>query len=262
MLKIQISSIGPGQLIDVERSGNELHDEFFRTCTVMQDTNNYGFPVKESEIGDTSPERIKQLFGEYTEHWNRQFVVQVAGCPLKCWYCYVDNLVADKMFTCGELVDKFRDFKRKIPELNVFHFMGGCPGRYSYLWPLLRQTLDEYGFHDVILLTNVILVENAVYGQRPWTNIPERTLVDACIKGTNRDNFIKNTGKDMFGVMMDELQMYLGHKGVYYSMIEQDKLDEGNFTAWLGRDNIDMLKVKMYEATKKRIKMIEAEEGL
>jgi hypothetical protein len=35
MKKIQLSCIGKGQLIDVEHSKNELHDEYFRTCTVL-----------------------------------------------------------------------------------------------------------------------------------------------------------------------------------------------------------------------------------
>jgi len=252
--KFPVSRIGQNQLVDVEHSGMEIHDDYFRTCTVLQSkaclVSGASIPI--SDIGDTSPLRMVKRFGETVDHWNKHFVVQVAGCPLRCWYCYVDNLEHDDYFTCQQLVDKFKEFREKVSNLNVFHLMGGCPARYSHMWPLLRNTLNRNGLDDVVLLTNVILVEHCLYDEHPWSNIPERTLVDVCIKGTNKNSFLLNTKQDLFEEAMAELRRYVCLDSVYYSMIEPDCTDVKAFQAFLGSENIDMLTVKMYEVVKRR----------
>jgi len=246
MLKFPISKLGPKQTLDVERSGEEIHDAYFRTCTILQPTGSLDRFA--SSIGDTSPIRISYTYGQDALHWNEHFIVQVAGCPLSCWYCYVDNLHPDDWLSCEDLVRQYTHYKLSRPGIHVFHLMGGCPGAYAYLWPELRACMDEGGFSDDILLTNVILVEHLIYGVRPWVHIPPRTLVNICIKGTSRDNFYLNTHKPLYRESLIELAHYR-HPAVYFSMIEFGSLDVGKFTSMLGVKNIDFLHVKQYEAT-------------
>ncbi len=246
-MEVPISKIGPGQLVDVKRSGDELHDKHFRTCTVLQ-----GDPPV-SDIGDTIPFHIAKLYGGTWKDWNRHFVVQVAGCPMSCWYCYVDNMRTDKEFSIEKLVDRFVDFRRQTWKLNVFHFMGGCPGVYSYLWKDIRRCLDRRGLQTVVFLSDVILIEDSLWGQKPWKNIPERSIISVCLKGTNFQNFQLNTGMDGFAHAIHELFFYFGNPQVHYSVLEWDPKDIPYVKALLGND-IDWMRVKEYEVVKCRLK--------
>lgn len=246
MQMIQISRIGKGQLEDVEHSRNELHDKYFRTCTVLQGT------PPTSDIGDTIPFHIAKLYGGHWDNWNKHFVVQVAGCSLKCWYCYVDNLKPDRDFIIPELVGKFIEFKEQMPNLNVFHFMGGCPGRYSPLWKDIRRHLDLVGFYDVIFLTDITLNEFDAYGVRPWKDVPDRSLISVCLKGTNFQNFMHNTGVDGFAQAIYELFQYFGNPQVHFSVIGWDPKDRPYIEALLGEP--DWMKVKLYHVVKERMK--------
>lgn len=243
---IKISKIGPIQLKDVEHSGQEYHDEYFRTCTVLQ-----GDPPI-SGIGDDVPYRIQKLYGRSIWEWNKHFIVQVAGCPLKCWYCYVDNLKPDREISIRDLVQEFSIFFLKVKYLNVFHFMGGCPGAYSYLWKDIREELDRVGLGDVVFMSDVILLENLLYGVTPWEDIPHRSIISACLKGTNFQNFKKNTGVDGFAPAAREAWKYTNNLQVYYSLLDWDPKDEGYMKNWLGNDRINWLTVKEYEVVKKR----------
>lgn len=244
--EIEIAELGGIQLIDIMHSHNEHFDSHFRTCTVMQ-----GDPPI-SDIGDTSPHRIARLYGEDWSHWNRQFVAQVAECPMRCWYCYVDNLEPGIEFTPRELVLWYREFKRQVSDLHVFHFMGGCPGRYSYLWKEIRNEMDKQGCEDDVFLTDVILVENKVYDVEPWNDIPHMSIVQVCLKGTNFDNFRKNTRTDLFHEAVSELHRYIGKKQVYFALIEQSDAGTEWAAEMLGVENIDFLEVKEYEVVKER----------
>lgn len=250
MNEFPISKIGPGQLIDVGRSGVELHSTYARTCTVLQ-----GDPPI-SDIRDTVPHRIASVYGGTWEDWNRHFVIQVSGCPLKCWYCYVDNFEQDKMVTAQELVEEYARFRDKVPDLNVLHFMGGCPGRYAHVWPEIRDCLDHNGLENTVLLSDVILVEHWVYGVKPWLNVPHRTLLSVCLKGTNFHNFLRNTGMDLFAQSILELWEYMRYqypKQIYYTLIEWDPGDREFVERLLGPDRVDWLEVKEYEVVKRRM---------
>ena len=249
-MRVHISKIGPGQIVDVRRSENEFCDRYYRTCTVLQ-----GDPPV-SDIGDTTPFYIAGLYGGTWRKWNRQFVVQVAGCPLKCWYCYVDNIKADKMESIEYMVEKFLQFRHDVPELNVFHFMGGCPGAHSYLWPSIRRCLDDAGLQDTVFMSDVILLENHFWGARPWESIPNRSLISVCLKGTNFQNFLHNTGSDRFAQAIRELFFYFKNPSVHFSVIEWDPKDEQHIAALFNNEQskVDWMKVKRYHVVKERMK--------
>ncbi len=258
MSRILLSKIGPGQLTDVERSRQEVHDDYFRTCTVLQ-----GSPPL-SDIGDTFPHRMYNRYGREWEYWNRQFVVQVAGCPFNCWYCYVDNFRVDWGPTIQTIVQTYVSFRESVQDLNVFHLMGGCPGKHAHLWKEVRDALDSRGLFETILLTDVILIENTIYGVKPWELIPHRTHVQVCLKGTNFQNFRTNTGMDCFGNAMGELSHYLTlpESQVHFTLVEWDEKDKSHIAEHIGSHRIDWLKVKEYEVVKNRRLLCYQEHGL
>ncbi len=240
-LAIPLSKIGPVQIEDVTRSGAEIYDTYARTCTVLQ-----GDPPI-SDIGDVVPWVLTKQYGFTWQHWNRHFIVQVAGCPFQCPYCYVDNLALNSVVSLQEMVDWYKDFREQVPNLNVFHLMGGCPGAYAHSWPLLRKELDKAGFVDTVLLTDVLLVEELVSGVKPWYHIPDRTLVSVCIKGTSSENFKANTGELMYYEAMEELQHYIGLQCVHFTLIEHEPECLAYFEKYIGKERLSVLTVKEYE---------------
>lgn len=243
---LPISKIGKGQIVDVAKSGNEMYNEYFRTCTVLQ-----GNPPV-SDIGDNNPFRMTSQYGRDWQYWNRHFIVQVSGCALRCWYCYVDNFSQDIKMSPHELVQAFGEFKSRIPELNVFHLMGGNPGRYSIYWRQIRYELDLQGFEDVLFLSNVILIEYRYHKVKSWLHIPERSIINVCIKGSNPDNYFKNTGRNTFESSIKELGHYQSHPNVHFQIIEWDEEDVDYLKYLLGPQSVDWFKVKNYEVVKQR----------
>lgn len=253
MIKVPIAKIGETQRIDIEKSsGIVFYDDIGRICTVVKGKETF------DERGDKSPHRMARLFGGNWKDYNHHFIVQVAGCPLKCPYCYVDNLEPDLYFTADGLVDKFIEFKEKVKakfgiKLNVFHFMGGTPGRYAEFWPELRKSLDEKGLKDTILFSDVILVENYFYKVRPREHLNlHHFLLTGCLKGTNKQNFIKNTGWDLFEQSLRELSHYLSAPNFYLTLIAFEENDLENIYRIIPKERIDHLNVINYEVVKRR----------
>ena len=166
----------------------------------------------------------------------------------------MDNLKADKVVSVQDLVQSYISFRESVKGLNVFHLMGGCPGIYAHVWPELRNALDSRGLAETVLLTDVILVEQSMYGIKPWEYIPHRTHVQVCLKGTNFQNFLANTGVSLFGDAMGELSHYvsLARSQVHFSLIEWDEKDKPFIEEYLGSWRIDWMKVKEYEVVKRR----------
>lgn len=241
-MKIPISKIGPLQKIDVKKAGR-YHDDYGRVCQVIQSKNWHG---------DLSSLRIAKLFGKHWQHWDKHFVVQVAGCSLKCPYCYVDNLNPDKIVTAKELVSLFFEFSEIVPDLNVFHLCGGMPARYPKFWEELRDELNNTGLREVVLLTDTVFVEHTIYNVFPWCYIelPYFALV-GCLKGTTRQNFFVNTGQNLFDEALKELKCYVEHKNFWMSLINYDPLGLAKIFDIVPFERIDFLKVVNYVATYK-----------
>jgi len=212
----------------------------------------------QSDIGDTSPIRISKLYGNEYYHWNRQFVVQVAGCPFRCPYCYVDNLVGDIEMTPEELVRWYKIFKQKVrnetqDSLHVFHLMGGCPGRYSPLWKEIRDQMDKQGCDNDIFLSDVILAEESMCRTRPWLDIPHMSVIQACLKGTTYSEFLSNTHFPGFAEAIRELEFYIPKQQAHFALIESSEAGKEWFKKLIGIPNrIDFLTVKEYEVVKAR----------
>lgn len=251
-IRIPISKIGELQLKDIEASsGMALYDKYARVCTV----------VKEGRgIGDRSPYRMADMFGGKWQDYNNQYVIQAAGCPLDCRYCYVDNLAENTLWTATSIVSHFLAFRWQVitelhESLNVLHFMGGAPGVYCNAWRELREELDYQRCENVILFSNVIFVENWMHNVLPWTcmNLPN-FIVEGCLKGTNRENFRRNTGTDLFSRATVEMQKYPVHDNFYLTLIGYDEKDLPTIHNWIDPKRIDLLNIVRYEATRAKMR--------
>lgn len=256
-MRVPISKIGELQKIDIEadrdKGGVVCYDNYARVCTVFTGTRR--------DIGDRSPFRMAEMFGGSWQDYNHHFVIQLAGCPLDCPYCYVDNLGEDTHFSEISLVELYKTIRFEAltkfkAHVKVLHVMGGAPAVYCEFWPKLRMELDALGPYgeDVIIFSNVILVENWVYGVEPWRymNI-ENFIVEGCLKGTNRRNFMDNTGHDLFGAAVRELFYYVPYENFYLTLISHDEDDLPVIHQWIEPERVDELKVVGYEATKAKV---------
>ena len=253
-MRVPITKIGRIQKIDVEKSsGIVSHDDIARICTVVKEKNAY------DDRGDKSPYRMAEIFGGDWKDYNNHFIIQVAGCPLKCPYCYVDNLKANLSMNADELVDKFVEFKKIVEpkfniKLNVFHFMGGAPALYCEFWEELRNSLDNHGLKEVVLFSDVILVENHFSKKKPWEFLNlHHFILTGCLKGTNEDNFKKNTGFHLFEQSLKELENYLTAKNFYLTLIGFDERDLSQIYKIIPKERIDFLNIINYEVTKEKM---------
>jgi len=242
-----LSKIGPLQIKDIEdSSGIIFYDKFARVCSVIKQ------PDALDNREDKSPYRMAELFGRNYLDYNNHFIVQVAGCPFHCPFCYVDNKKQDAIFTAKEIVAKFRHFRR-FYNLNVLHLMGGAPGFYCEIWPELRQTLDDNGFSEVILFSDVILVENHYYGLRPWQYLNlHHFMLTGGLKGTSVPNFVKNTGmpEDLYKGVLEELRHYIVYKNFYCTCINYEESELDQLYQTIPKEKVDLLQVVNYEACK------------
>lgn len=248
---IPISKIGPLQIRDILASKGIVHfDRWARICTVLKGGH---------DRGDNSPHRFAKLFGGAWQQYNNHFVIQTACCPFKCPYCYVDNLNNDIQLAPMQLVQMYIKYKMQSPcDVNVFHLMGGAPAMYCEFLPAIRSALDIVGLGDTILFTDTILVENSLYGVKPWEYMKlHHFCMVGCLKGTDPGDFVKNTGVDMFDEAMRELSYYIGHKNFYLTLINYKPSALPGILDLLHRygarqGQVDLLKVIDYIASKRK----------
>lgn len=246
------------QLIDIQQSsGVVLYSEYSRICTVVKDIMH--------PSGDTSPWRICGLWNIPRRDWtsyNHQYVIQVAGCPLSCWYCYVDNLEPDLYMSASDIVDDFEHMRNRAKEeygwleINVLHFMGGCPGRYCEMWKLLRKELDIRGLDRIILFSDVIFLEDHFYSVKPWEHMNvSRLLVSGCMKAYNRLGFEKLTGHDLYYQACVERCNYWIFPNFYLTVVDWDEHELYSLSTYIPEERVDVLKLKMHEVVKRRLGM-------
>lgn len=130
----------------------------------------------------------------------KQFVVQLYGCHLRCPYCYVTK---DGIF--GKYVEVDTNemlfwFSKAMLErrTGVFHLMGGSPALYLDKWPLILEKFPKKAiFHSDLLLSE------RVYKIEELVNVKADNAIYAVnIKGTTDINYKMNTGQDPNWVMM------------------------------------------------------------
>jgi len=196
---------------------------------------------------------MSRLFEKGWVYYDTHFVVQIAGCPFDCPYCYVDNLKIDTYTSAKEIVNKFFEFSETVPNLNVIHLCGGAPARYSQFWEELRVELDNNGLSRVVILSDTIFVENHLYKVKPWNYLHlHHFCLVGCLKGVTPLNFFLNASKRLFHEAIAELTHYVNHKNFWLTLINYDVTGLSNIFDLVPYEKIDFLKVVEYEVVKRR----------
>ena len=242
-MNIPISKIGPLQMVDVLKAGR-FQNGFARVCKVIESPNWHG---------DKSPLHLNKLFGHPWRYYDTHMVVQVAGCSLRCPFCYVDNLKKDYLCSEHDIVEWFLMFKEKYPEINVLHICGGLPARYPSFWGVLRDALDERGLQETIILSDTVFLENWFYDEHPWEHMDINNFaLVGCLKGTTKENFIENTTINLFKSALGELHCYVKHKNFWLTLIKWDVTGLSKIFDLVPFEKIDFLTVVDYYATRMR----------
>jgi pyruvate-formate lyase-activating enzyme len=146
-----------------------------------------------------------------------QFVVQLYGCTLNCPYCYVtkDGIWSNyKLYSSQNLINKFLESKQ-----DIFHLMGGSPGIYIENWHEIIDLLpEEYIFHS-----DLLLVEKPYESKWLKSINKKNCLYAVSIKGTNENEFYKNTNTKLNGklfwnnfdlIVKENINFYLTYTGI------------------------------------------------
>jgi len=193
MYKWKVCPIQGRQLRDVREE--DLFGDF-RLCDSYRGGGGYDqFPRIYSDRHDVPIEGL-----------NSQFVVQLYGCPLNCYYCYVtrDGVFGHSVeYSTEELIEWYRKSKQA-----VFHLMGGAPAIYLKHWQDIVKQLDVSEiFHSDLLLIEGIYKKKWL---RPLAK--DNVLLAIDIKGVTPVDFYHNTGrkftyryKDLFWKNFDKV---------------------------------------------------------
>lgn len=163
------------QLLDVREI--DLFGDF-RLCNTYRGGGGY----------DKFPEIFKNRTGSSLEV-GKQFVVQLYGCPLDCYYCYVtkDGVLGEYVeYTTDQLIGWFY-----MSTLDVFHLMGGAPGLYLESWGDIVRDLPK----DKVFHSDLLLIEKEYKSEWFKDLTGDNVLLAVNVKGTTDKDFEKNTGK-------------------------------------------------------------------
>lgn len=174
----RVMKLCKNQLLDINKK-DILNEGLYRLCNTYKSGGGY----------DRFSSICKDVFnleGDY----NTQFVVQLRGCPLKCWYCYVTQ--------DGVNGEDFVDINTKTLVMNfmksgakVFHLMGGAPALYIENWYEILDMLKDtdYVFHSDLLLIEKEYSKDVLYKLATYNN----SLYAVSIKGILPGDFYSNT---------------------------------------------------------------------
>jgi uncharacterized Fe-S cluster-containing radical SAM superfamily protein len=166
------------QQLDIH-SEDLLFGNNFRRCNTIR--------AKKGQ--DKINEITLKRFGK--EYYN-QFIVQLFGCPLKCWYCYVtpDGIKSKpNWYTTEELVDLFLK-----SGCDTFHLMGGAPALYYENWIEIAKLIPK----DKLFHSDFLLIEKHYHTMylKELSEV-ENAIYSLSIKGTSSKDFKKNTGHEL-----------------------------------------------------------------
>lgn len=173
----KVVPLSPGQLRDV-REEDVLRGGNFRKCSTYRGGGGYDrFPfICEKRLG---------------KRFSEQFVVQLFGCNLDCWYCYVTRQgVWGKYIECTtfDLISAFVESRQQ-----VFHLMGGAPALSLQNWPLLIEEL-AIRCPDAVFHSDFLLTEKRYDGLLDAV-VSSSALYAIDIKGVTKEEYSANTRK-------------------------------------------------------------------
>lgn len=155
-----------------------LNNGLYRKCNTYHSGGGY----------DKLPNILKERGMLFSD---KQFVVQLAGCPFRCPYCYVtpDGINGNAVGVSTEkLVQDFQSSGQ-----DIFHLMGGAPALYLEHWGELIKALE--GIECRVFHSDLLLVEKE-YTDELLKSIKNDIGIHAVsIKGFDENSYKNNTGK-------------------------------------------------------------------
>ena len=183
------------------------------------------------------------MFGCRPEDYSYHFVIQVSDCLLSCGNCGCKE--NPKKFTAEKLVDMFMQFRNAALTLgvtvNVF-CLGGASAFCCPFWKVLRQELDSRGMKGVMLLAGTFFVERETASILPWEQLDiHHFMLTGCLKGLDREDFLSQTGKDLFSVAASELKHYVQAPNFYLSLRYSDTFACAGLDSLIAKERVDFL---------------------
>lgn len=209
------------QLRDV-RESDILNNGLYRKCNTYHSGGGY----------DQLP-GILESRGMFTS--DKQFVVQLAGCPFRCPYCYVtpDGITGKSVpISTDKLVSDFQDSGQ-----DIFHLMGGAPALYLNHWGELIELLEDQGckvFHSDLLLVE------CEYTDEIMKSIKSDIGIHAVsIKGYDLESYKVNTGTVVDKTLMKRniSQLYKNGINHYFTFTGMSDEEVREAIKWLGISN-------------------------
>ena len=136
--------------------------------------------------------------------------------------------------------------------------MGGDSAIYAHFWPVLREELDKSGCRDAILYSDCLMIEEHIYGIKPWEYLDiDRFMLVCSFKGSNWQNMLHGNGNhDTFINTLSEAHRYINKNNVYFTVMEPEYNDLPRLKSIVGPENLDILNIVHYEVTKRRLEGI------
>ena len=220
------------QLLDV-RDEDVLCGGLYRLCDVYRGGGGY--------------DKFQNIFlSRYGYSVNqKQFVVQLKGCPMNCPYCYVtpEGVNGSPVFVNTEhLINEYEK-----SGVEVFHLMGGAPAIYLPWWVELSAYVKV--FHS-----DFILVE------REYTNLCFEKL-DGLFAVSLKERYLYN--ENQLILLWKNLECLVKNKvDFYFSFTGKDEFSEEikiRFGSEILKDNfvIPIIQYRTHEANKKTKRKIE-----
>lgn len=169
------------QLKDINPS-DILMNNMFRVCNVYKGGGGY----------DKFPDIAFRRTGCITD---KQFIVQLKGCPLKCSYCYVTpaGINGEATYHSSDLLVSIFKTSMELNKTKVFHLMGGAPAIYIDKWHHIIPKLPK----GAIFHSDIMLIEKA-YNKVDFSALNKpNCLYAVSIKGNNAEEFFKKTSTEL-----------------------------------------------------------------
>ncbi len=202
-----------------------LNNDHFRKCDIIR--------AKKGQ--DKLHEITKKRFGK---NFSNQFVVQLKGCPLKCWYCYVtpDGINNNPVYYSSEqLIEYFLK-----SNCDTFHLMGGAPALYYEHWQDLIKLLPEkYLFHSDFLCIEKEYNLNILKRLSKFKN----AIYSISIKGCSPKEFFNNTKTKLDYNLFKENLIKIAKSGLNHYVVftnPQNRTDLNLTIRWLHILGINM----------------------
>jgi len=232
MYQWQVVPICRRQRLDV-RSEDLLQGGLYRKCDILRTKFDDGF-LKYARLYNMDVEPV-------------EFIVQLYGCPLSCWYCYVTRSGVwggYRLISTNELVNSYEE-----SSCRTFHLMGGAPALYLDHWPELAHAVIKMGG---IFRSDFLLIEGKYSKEVLRQLLHKNTLFCVSIKGLASEEFLRNTGVRLSKTYLMRMRrnfdrIYESGINFYITVTGCSRSNVDKFKEWLAAKYGDGMVGKVHE---------------